>query len=165
MKKFICKQGASNYYLVNDGMGGFLNPPNHPEHDYSIIECRGGHEVGSMSLSYASTCEYLPGAVRGTAKGILKRWNSQEPDPAWLDSVYNYFRHGYSIDGIRNNVNDKDNIIFYGKFWNNAEQEQNADPTHSLAYLYVKEFYPNHAPDLDRLAHNCNGGSWSTEPK
>jgi len=27
IKKFICKKGASNYYLVNEGMGGFLNPP------------------------------------------------------------------------------------------------------------------------------------------
>lgn len=155
MKKFICKQGASNYYLVSEGMGGFLNPPNHPEHDYSIIECWGGQEVGSMPLSYASTCDYLPGAVRGTAKGILKRWNPQEPDPAWLDSVYNYFRHCYSIDGINR---DTSHCITYGKFWGNAEQEQNDDPTHSLAYLHVKEFYPNHTPDLDRLAHNCKDG-------
>jgi len=26
-KQFIVKEGASLYYLNNDGMGGFLNPP------------------------------------------------------------------------------------------------------------------------------------------
>jgi hypothetical protein len=165
MKKFICKSGSSNYYLVNDGMGGFLNPPSHPEHTYSIQEFRGGHEVGSYSLSAAIEYEWMPGAVRGTAKGVLKRWQAGEIDPAWMHSVYNYFRHSYSKDGINTNVNDRENMVTYGKFWDNAEQEQYTDPSHHLGYMYIKKFYPEHKPNLELIQNDGPLGSWSTTPK
>ena len=163
-KRFICKDGASNYYLVNSGMGGFLNPPSHPEHTYSIQEFRGGHECGSYSLSAAASEMYLPAQVRGTAKGVLKRWKAGTPDSAWVHSVYNYFRHCYSKDGVSTNVNNGSTITF-GKFWGNAEQEADMPPTHHLGYLYVKSFYPDHEPDLNLIANDGPLGSWSTTPK
>src|SRR5688500_14346991 len=99
-KQLIIKEGASNYYLVsNEGMGGFLNPPSHPEHTYSIREYRGGRETGSYSLSSALECEYLPYEVRNVARRILNDWQAGTPDESWLASVYNYFRHCYSKDG------------------------------------------------------------------
>jgi aryl-phospho-beta-D-glucosidase BglC (GH1 family) len=154
MRRFICKKGASNYYLVNDGMGGFLNPPNHPEHTYSIQEFRGGHECGSYSLGSAAESDWMPGAVRGTAKGVLKRWKIGEPDESWLASVYNYFRHCYRReDGTE---------VTYGNFWGNAEQEQSENPLNHRAYQFVKQFYPDHQPDLERIAGNDPRGQWST---
>jgi hypothetical protein len=161
MKRFICKDGASNYYLVNEGMGGFLNPPNHPEHTYSIQEFRGGHEVGSYSLTSAARDEYLPALVRGTAKGALKRWQAGEIDIEWMASVYNYFRHCYSRDGINRNVNDKNATVTYGKFWDNAEQEQYENPAHHLGYLYVKQYYPEHQPNIEFINADPGIGSWS----
>jgi len=158
MKELICKQGASNYYLVNDGMGGFLNPPGHPEHAYSIQEFSKGHEVGSYSLSAAMSESWMPSKVQIKAKWILKRWNAGAPDEAWLATVYNYFRHCYSKDGNNRNVND---CVTYGKFWDNAEQEENEDPTHHLGYLFVKQFYPDHKPDMGRIKNNDSRGQWS----
>lgn len=160
MRKFICKEGASNYYLVSSGMGGFLNPPGHPEHAYSIVECRGGHEVGSYSLSSAAKESYLPARVKGTARGVLKRWNPGVPDESWLASVYNYFRHCYSRDGIGRNINNNETVT-YGKFWGNAELEQYENPAHHLGYLHVKSFYPDHTPDLKRIQENDPAGRWS----
>jgi hypothetical protein len=159
-KKFICKSGASNYYLANDGMGGFLNPPGHPVHTYSILEFRGGHYTGSIDLSYAAICEYLPLRVRLRAKNILKHWQAGIIDENWVASVYNYFRHCYSKDGISRDVN---NCITYGRFWDNADQEQNENPRHHLGYMYVKQFYPDHEPDLERIKNNDSRGSWSRE--
>jgi hypothetical protein len=73
IKRFIKKQGASNYYMVDHGMGSFLQPPDHADHNWSIQEDRGGHEVGSMSISYAAQCDYAPAAVRAAARAKLKR--------------------------------------------------------------------------------------------
>lgn len=162
MKKFICKQGASNYYLVNDGMGGLLNPPTHPEHTYSIQEFRGGHEVGFYSLSSCLSSEWMPRAVKGAAKGILKHWQAGKIDKAWEATIYNYFRHCYSLDGINRNVSDKNNMITFGKFWGNAEQEQGMNPTHHLAYMFIKEFYPDYEPNIELIHNNSTLGKWST---
>lgn len=161
-KRFICKHGASLYYLVNEGMGGFLNPPTHPEHSYSIVEYRGGHECGSYSLSAAASEDWLPGSVKGTAKGILKRWQAGTPDSAWVQSVYNYFRHCYSVDGIETNVNHEGKTITFGKFWDNADLEKDMPPTHHLGYMFVKKYYPDHEPDLNLIWNNGPLGSWST---
>lgn len=154
MDKFIVKDQGSNFYLrTDDGMGGFLNPPTHPQHTTSIIEKRGGHEVGYYSLTGARDEKYLPGRVRGTANGILKRWvrekGQEQPDEVWLASVYNYFRNCYSPDGENRNVSDC--LI------NNANS---LPPERHLAYLFVKEFYPAHKPDIERILHSDVRGEW-----
>ena len=96
--------------------------------------------------------------MRNVARRILKDWEAGEPDESWLASVYNYFRHCYSKDGISRDVN---NCTTYGKFWGNAELEELEDPTHHLGYMLVKQYYPNHEPDLNRIRNNDPQGAWS----
>lgn len=150
MKRFLARIQGTNYYLVDSGMGGFLNPPGHPEHDYSIHGFRGGHEVESTCLTRCLD-DYYRGAVRGSAKGLLKRWEKNRPaipPREWMIEVYKYFKHCYSKDGINRDV---DSCVTYGKFWDNAEQEQHENPYHHLGYMFVKSFYPVHEPDLELI--------------
>lgn len=55
------------------GMGGFLNPPNHPEHSYSVEFdlWRRPENRGGMSLTCASTCEWLDDETKREAKELL----------------------------------------------------------------------------------------------
>lgn len=50
-RRFIVKIGGSLYYLrKGEGMGGFGEPENHPLKNFEIVEVRGGHEKGWMSI-------------------------------------------------------------------------------------------------------------------
>lgn len=148
--QFICQDGASLYYLeTKNGQGGFLNPPQHAEHIYSIIEKRGGHETDSMSLSYAAGCEYLPARVRARARALLAQHPGKMSEE-WVHSVYNYFRNCYSRDGINRNVSDC--IV----------SKANTYPAdYHLAYLFIREFFPDYPPRHDLIQHNGKLGSWS----
>jgi hypothetical protein len=136
-------------YIIDSthGAGGFLNPPQHAEHNYSIIGKERGREVESMSLSYAVTAEYVPAHIRQRAQEILEQ-NPGVITEEWIISTYKYFGHTYSPDGIERNVSK---AIYYGKFWGNADKEKDANPEHHLAYLFIKTFDPNHTPRLDLM--------------
>ena len=121
MKSFICKEGASNYYLVDEGMGGFLCPPEHAAHKFSIREDRGGHEVGGYSLECNES--WLPAAVKHTMAQTLKAHPGKVTEE-WICDVYRHFRHCYSRDGVN-------------------------DPTHHLGFLFVKKYDPSHTPRID----------------
>lgn len=82
------KTSRRNYgKLVNRGMGGFLNPPGHPEHDWSIQSTYG--DTFSMSLSSA----------KGAAQGKLNSWCplplDSEPVQDWIAQVLGYFKGCY----------------------------------------------------------------------
>ena len=83
--------------IVNQGMGGFLNPPTHPEHDWSVESVK-RHDF-SMSLTCAVSCEYLDEETKDKAFKILKDWKkpklkSQEVQ-GWIYQVMGYFRNCY----------------------------------------------------------------------
>ena len=59
------------YYIKNEGMGGFLNPPLHAEHSYSVESY---NRDTSMSLSYALTCDYIPSNIQEKARSLLKKY-------------------------------------------------------------------------------------------
>jgi len=85
--------------IVKSGMGGFLNPPGHPEHEYSVHSVYG--DTFSICLSSAVTSEWLNDEVRTQAGGLLKRWESNKPaldSPEiqdWICQVMGYFRDCY----------------------------------------------------------------------
>lgn len=148
MTQFIAKQGASNFYLQSgQGAGGFLNPPQHAAHTYSVIEKRSGHEVGFYSLESATKEEWMPHAVKIKAAHLLKQYPGVVTEE-WIISVYKHLNHCYSPDGTERSASKS---ICYGKFWDNADQEKNVDPETHLGYLYVKEFDSTHAPRLDLM--------------
>ena len=150
-KTFICKEGASNYYLVSDGQGGFLNPPGDSEHSFSIQEFRGSHNVGSCSLRYAIECDWYPLQVKHAARQCINKHKGNTQDETWIASVYNYFRKCYSPDGINRNVSDCIITTEFSKY----------PPEWHLAYLFIKQFDSEHAPRLDLIANDPGYGSWS----
>lgn len=150
-KTFICKDGSSNYYLVNDGAGGFLNPPNDAEHSFSIQEFRGGDKMRICSLRYASEDNYLPRQVKAAAVRCIKAHKGNVNDENWIASVYNYFRNCYSPDGINRSLSDC--IV--------ATELSKYPPEWHLAYLFIKQFDPEHTPRLDLISADPGYGSRS----
>lgn len=89
---------TETHKIVYRGMG-FLSPPTHPEHDYSVSSFRGAREVGGTSLSSAVNAEFLSEPIRRSAAGILSAWKAPAVDSpevqGWILQVLGYFRHCY----------------------------------------------------------------------
>jgi hypothetical protein len=115
-------------------MGCFLDPPGSPQYDYEVRE---GRSTGFYSLEAA--LEYgLPGVqdrIRALYRAAPIRCTED-----WLADVYRYFRHCYSPDGVSCNVSDC--II---------DRENARSPETHLAVLFVRKWFPCHAPRLDRI--------------
>lgn len=148
---FICREGASCYYVKSGGGGGFLNPPNDAEHLYHIEEERGGQNVGFLSLRTCLDYDWIPRQVKIRCKGLLNR-DIQYQDETWIQSVYNYFRHCYSFDGIDRSASDC--II---------DNTDSLPVEKHLAVLFIQQWDKNHAPRLDLIANNGPLGAWSKE--
>ena len=97
------KKYISARISTRSGMGGFLNPPGHPEHTSSVETDLRRHPEnrGAMSLSYAAECDYIDPAVRAEAKRKLAEWpGSKLPIDsvevqAWIRQVLGYFKGCY----------------------------------------------------------------------
>lgn len=74
--------------IVREGIGGFLNPPTHPEHTFSMQTDlrRRPENRGSMCLSAAAACEWLDSAARNQAAKLLDEWRALP-----LESVYDFY--------------------------------------------------------------------------
>jgi hypothetical protein len=89
--------------IVNRGMGGFLNPPGHPEHDFSVeFDLRRNPDNrGGCSLSSAIDSEWLHDSVRNVAKALLDAWQEVKlpiDNPSvreWIFNIMGYFKNCY----------------------------------------------------------------------
>lgn len=142
--------------IVSGGMGGFLNPPGHPEHTFSVeIDLRRGKENrGTMSLSYAVDCECLDQETRRSARWLLNQWKKEQPaiqDPAiqdWICNVLGYFRGCY-----------------VAPFKSAAVSELIIDPKRNplanchahAGVCYIRRFYPEFHPGAEHFAGACWG--------
>lgn len=84
--------------LVNEGMGGFLNPPGHPEHNWSV---RTRNDGSCYSLSYAANSDGMPvsNAAKTAAQTKLNEWqplplNAPETKK-WICQILGYFNGCY----------------------------------------------------------------------
>ena len=59
------------YIIHNSGVGGFLNPPNHAEHEYSVRSYTNGRLDGIMSLSTAASESYVWDYLTDTQKQTI----------------------------------------------------------------------------------------------
>lgn len=93
----------SFFFVVNKGMGGFLNPPGHPEHSRSVEEYCIQTEKGSMSLTWFLSSAKKDDKTRFKVKNILEKWEKSKPsspDQKWVRRVLGYFAGCYqSPDG------------------------------------------------------------------
>jgi hypothetical protein len=138
--------------LVREGMGGFLNPPTHPEHEWSVQTDlrRRPDNRGSMCLSTAATSEYLDDATRNAAKRALSAWTAPAIDSpevqAWILQVLGYFQNCY----YNSNAGDK------GWDAGNLDIDSKVDPLlnadiHAGVRL-IRKFYPSYEPTEEEFA-------------
>jgi len=87
------------YQLIQSGMGGFLNPPLHPEHSWSLASGDGG----GMSLSSAIGCEWLSESSKKQARVLLDKWEHIDKLPIsdarvqdWIYHILGYFCDCYA---------------------------------------------------------------------
>jgi hypothetical protein len=127
--------------IDNSGMGGFLNPPGHPEHNYSVK-----YYDGSCCLSTAAReqGDWIELEVRQEAKKLLSDWESKnshkKPDSTWVKKTLAYFKHCYFNPDI--NVNGWDALHLL--IDRNKDPMQHID-THAGVH-FIRKFYPKYKP-------------------
>ena len=141
--------------IVNKGMGGFLCPPGHPEHSYSVQTDLRRREWnrGSMSLSFAAKCEWLDPFTKADARSALRKWSDNRPaiDSAevkdWIQQVLGYFRGCY-----------KGNPDLGEKAWDagNLRMDQKVDPMLNVelhaGVRLIRQYYPEYVPTAEDFA-------------
>jgi hypothetical protein len=141
--------------IVKTGMGGFLNPPTHPEHDWSVQTDlrRRPENRGSMCLSSAVDCEWLDPATRAAARRRLDTWQrpALESVRDWVLQVLGYFRNCY-------NLTETDDWSVGGLTIADADPMLNAD-NHAGVHL-IRKYYPEYMPTADDFA----GAYWGSKP-
>lgn len=146
-----------------EGMGGFLNPPGHPEHTSSVETDlrRRPENRGGMSLSSAIGTEWLDDAIRAECRRKLAEWDANKlplTDPAvqdWIRQVLGYFRGCY-----RNTAAPRD------EQWHASELviDQTRKPLdwqndHAGVNL-IRKYYPDYVPTAEDFAQ----AYWGTKP-
>lgn len=150
--------------IVNQGMGGFLNPPGHPEHTRSVeFDLRRKPENrGSMSLSHALECDWLDGLTKAQARRLLEVWSLQKRPLSdstvqdWIQQVLGYFRGCYAGQNAKGEQS-----------WNVSDLriDQNVDPLlnadiHAGVHL-IRKYYPEYSPK----AEDFKQAYWGTKPE
>jgi hypothetical protein len=147
--------------VVSGGMGGFLNPPQHPEHTMHVETDlnRSRNNRGSMSLSYAVECDYIDPAIRARVRCILSQWEAPPLEsPAvqdWIRQVLGYFKGCYrntkAPEGQQWNA-DKlvvNNLI--DPLWISQESGRPFADDHAGVNL-IRKFYPEFVPTVAHFA-------------
>lgn len=135
--------------ISNSGMGGFLNPPTHPEHTKSVMFDleRKRENRGSCSLSSAIESEWLSPEIRQRAKDVLDSWQKPPIESAeireWIHEVLGYFKACYQDSNGS---------------WNAGELtiDANRNPltyqdTHAGVHL-IRKYYPEYIATADDFA-------------
>lgn len=145
--------------IVNTGMGGFLNPPGHPDHNYSVeYDRRRGVYHSCSSLSSVRGERHIPVEVRAQARSLIKRWEAENasttPDPEWVLQVLGYFRGCYRNDNAP-----------AGQEWHATHTtiDQDRDPMlnahNHTGVNFVRKFYPGFQPTAEMFA----GAYWGSK--
>lgn len=150
--------------LVNKGMGGFLNPPDHPEHHFHIQTdlLRREENRGGMSLSHAATSDYLHPDSRNEAKAKLKEWEKTKKPlehssvQDWIHQVHGYFKGMYQGDASKGDES-----------WHaqHLEHRPSVDPmenhkTHAGVH-HIQKYYPEYKAKKEHFEN----AYWGTKPE
>lgn len=136
--------------IATSGQGGFLNPPNDAEHTHCVVEGvdRGHGYQGYMSLRYALKQDWVPDVVKASIRATLAA-NPPVFTTEWEGQVYAYFKGCYSPDGVERNVS-KCQI-----------GEAAAPDEWNLAYMLIREFFPEYKPNRELI---LNPPVWGSVP-
>jgi hypothetical protein len=145
--------------LVRRGMGGFLNPPTHPEHEWSVETdlARRADDRGGASLTAAVDSEWLDPAARAAARQLLQSWQPlplSHPDVvAWRRRVLGYFAGCYrNPDGAPDQWHVARLVI-------DRERDPLAHPEEHAGVRMIRQYYPDYAPS----AEDFSAARWGAE--
>lgn len=149
-----------NGRIVREGMGGFLAPPTHPEHDYSIR-----YNGGCMALSGAADADFLDDETRAKARALLGEWKPIPMDHLevkdWISQVLGYFENCYRGEG------PEPECWYAGKLRIPPKDGTAPRPLDEHAGVHhIRKFYPEFAPtpqDFIRARWGTNGGRSKVE--
>jgi hypothetical protein len=140
--------------VIHSGMGGFLNPPGHPEHTHSVETDlrRRPWNRSRMSLSAAVACEWLDTSTREAADWFLKSWQPlpiDHPDVvAWVRRVLGYFRSCYR------NANLAEPECWYaGQVTIDPNRDPLEEPADHCGVHLIRQYYPQYEPTAEDFAH------------
>lgn len=144
---------GERWEVAAGGAGGFLNPPGHPEHSWSVVAYRRREMTCLMSLSAAVAADYVSESVRAEAVRLLADWRTasegKAPDPAWVRSVLAYFRGCYR------------NLKAGEKQWHashlilDSKRDPMAQPEEHAGVNLIRGFYPGFMPQREDF-----NGTW-----
>ena len=164
------------------GMGGFLNPPGHPEHEWHVAETRGGRWAGSSSLSSAAVGNDYQPAVRAEAKALLKNWKKPSPSSPefkrWVHEVLDYYRgmyrdprpgdphnrkHDPERDPLACNLHDecRDNASFPNMGRNCTYSSRFKSAGQHAGVHHIRRWYPLYMPTEADFAN----AKWGLSPR
>jgi len=144
--------------LVHKGMGGFLNPPTHPEHKWDVQSVYG--DTFHMSLSAAAEATWLNDETRRQATSLLRNWKRppiQSPEVQdWIRKVLGYCKGCYVGQDKQGNLS-----------WNVSDLRirPDIDPMlneniHAGVHL-IRKYYPDYMPTKTDFAQ----AYWGKKPE
>jgi len=146
--------------IVASGMGGFLNPPTHPEHTHSVetdLDRRPCNR-GAMCLSSAVECDWLADDTRAAAKKMLGDWRAPAIDSPevveWIRQVLGYFRGCYRGEGAEPECWHAGQLrIIHGDHASLPPIAEHA------GVRMIREYYPAYVPTDD----DFSGAYWGSK--
>lgn len=130
-------------FRKDSGSGGFMDPPGHAHHTYSVYVWEGRRRPPDtiMSVQSAAESDWLPESARKRAQEMLSS-HTATPSELWIRNVYGYFRNMYLPEGAE---------------WNTAGDLKVGKPgeyphDRHAAVLMVRKFFPGHEPRADLIA-------------
>jgi hypothetical protein len=148
--------------IVNPGMGGFLNPPTHPEHDWHVETDlrRRPENRGGMSLTGAVESTWLDSSTRSEAKKLLKSW---KPPPInspeivdWRQQVLGYFRSMYRNPNAPKNEQWNASVMIADR-----DRDPIANADEHAGVHFIRKFYPDYVPTEE----DFGGAYWGSRPE
>lgn len=146
------------YVIKHDGRGagGFLCPPGHPAHEYSLEGYWNGKRKANADM-YGSI-EYVFDPQSGASDVVRDRVRKIMDSATlvcsenWVRMVYGYFRNCYATEDGDRSASD---CIIPKKGDAPLPDERH------LGYLTVREYFPDHEPRHDLIEDPDKGyGSW-----
>jgi hypothetical protein len=148
--------------IVKEGMGGFLCPPGHPMHEYSVQTDlrRRPENRTSMSLDYATESPMLDADTRAAARTLLATWEVNKPPlksaavKNWIRQVLGYFKGCFNFQPENESGWHAGNLTIDS----DVDPLEHAD-CHAGVHL-IRKYYPDYQPArLDFLR-----AYWGTKP-
>jgi hypothetical protein len=139
--------------IIGKGMGGFLNPPTHPEHSLSVEADlhRRPDDRSWLSLSSAAESVWLDDATREAAATALRTWQRPSVDAPevrdWIRQVLGYFKNCYrNPDAPEGKQWDASGVIV------DKHRAPLINTADHCGVHFIRKYYPEYTPHADDFA-------------